>query len=97
MFFCGLDFGTTNTKAVLLDEAMKLCGVVTLPIEPQAIPDQRSAQVWMDHLNHAFASFQYADLIKNEKVILSMTAQGGTFVVLDAQNSPVSAAVSLVG
>jgi sugar (pentulose or hexulose) kinase len=92
MLYCGLDFGTTNTKAVLLDEAMRLRGLVTLPIGSSAVSDQLSANVWLDHFYRILDYFQASGVIKGEKVILSISAQGGSFVVINKQNQPISPA-----
>jgi sugar (pentulose or hexulose) kinase len=97
MLFCGIDFGTTNTKAVLLDEAMELRGAVTFPVGLQECPGRLSAQVWLDHFYRVLEYFQDADMIKKEKVVLSIAAQGGSFVLLDGQFEPISPAYSWLG
>lgn len=97
MLYCGLDFGTTNTKAVLLDESMRLGGTVSLPIGPQEDSCRLSASIWLEHFYRIIEHFQNAGLIKNEKVALSIAAQGGSFVILDRQFEPISPAYLWTG
>ncbi len=90
MLFCGIDFGTTNTKAVLTDDRMTLLDRVTLGVPSQPF----SAQTWLDHFYKIFENFQSNGMIKGETVACGLTAQGGSFVLLDSKFIPVSPACS---
>jgi len=89
MIYCGIDFGTTNTKAVLVDDQTTLLGRVTLEVKGSS-----NAQVWIDHINKVCEIFASSHLIRGEKVVCSLTSQGGSFVLLDKKYDPISPAFS---
>ena len=90
--FCGIDFGTTNTKAVLLDQEMSLLGRMTLPVK-----DFRSTGmelIWDVHLQEIMRFFKSEGLTNGNKVLGSIASQGGTFVFLDENFRPLIDPVS---
>jgi sugar (pentulose or hexulose) kinase len=94
MLFCGIDFGTTNTKAVLVDAEMSLLGRVSFEVPAAGPGHPFSAQTWLDHFYKVFDYFKSIDAIRGEKVACSLTAQGGSFVFLDSKFIPISPARS---
>jgi sugar (pentulose or hexulose) kinase len=97
MFYCGLDFGTTNTKAVLFDEQMMPCRSVSLSIGSKESSDWLSAEIWLDQLYEILEYFQKSDVLKGEKIVLSIAAQGGSFVIINKHNQPISPAYLWTG
>jgi len=86
MLFFGLDIGTTNSKAVLLDGDGGLLDRITISISQ----DSESAMRWYDIFSKALDYFQDQGFLRGEKIIGSVTAQGGTFVLLNERFQPVS-------
>ena len=81
MLFCGIDIGTTNTKAILVD----ICGLVVdrmaIGQQPRADMHRIDAQVWYQHFCEVMEKF--CPYFVNESVYVSLTTQGGSFTVLD--------------
>lgn len=90
MLFCGIDLGTTNSKAVLLDEFLTVVEVFGISHEHRVDVDRLDADVWMRHFNAVLKAF--ARHFKGHKVYLSLTTQGGSFVLLDSDYRPVDKA-----
>jgi sugar (pentulose or hexulose) kinase len=92
MVFCGIDIGTTGTKAVVLaqdghvlDEAAFLA-----PVGAGAA----GAAYWHDHFCRVMDFFVGRDRFVGEEIVCSVTGQGGSFAFLDEQYRPVGAACS---
>jgi sugar (pentulose or hexulose) kinase len=94
MLFCGIDFGTTNTKAVLVDAEMTLLGRVSFEVPAAGPGHPLSAQTWLDHFYKVFDYFKSIGAIRGEKVACSLTTQGGSFVFLDSKFIPIFPACS---
>jgi len=90
--FFGLDLGTTNTKAVLLDQNGELLARLTITANSQGVAN--SALIWYEHFCQALDYFQSQGHLREQKIICSITAQGGTFVLLDNNFEPISRAYS---
>ena len=89
MVFCGIDIGTTNTKAVVLDCEGNLLDRVNI-----AAQDQRDAKTWYEHFCRVMDYFASRGHFTGQETACSVTAQGGTFVLLDDSFKPVSPAYS---
>lgn len=91
MIFCGIDIGTTNTKAVLINNENQLIGSISLPIES----DNSDPKIrWYEHFCKVFDYFSSKNLLVDGKTACSITSQGGSFVLLDKQFRPVSRSYS---
>ncbi len=84
VFFCGIDFGTTNTKAVLVDSAGHLLDSVSMATCPARKPD------FYGLFGKVMGSFGSSHGLSDAKVVCSITAQGGSFALLDENFKPVS-------
>jgi len=97
MLYCGIDIGTTNTKAVLLDDEYGLRGRVSIacpePDKNGTIP----SGLWHEHFVKVMEEFKGRNLFGKEHVICSITGQGGSFVLLDKGYKPVSPSYSWTG
>ena len=92
MVFCGIDIGTTNTKAVLIDsDGILLDRVSIVEKSPQAGIE---TVVWHKHFCDIFDYFASKGHFSDNKVICSITTQGGSFVLLDKKFNPISRAYS---
>ena len=89
MVFCGIDIGTTNTKAVVLDCEDNLLDCVNIAAE-----NQRDAKTWYEHFCQVLDYFSSRGHFSGQEIACSVTAQGGTFVLLDDSFKPVSPAYS---
>jgi len=92
MIFCGIDIGTTNTKAVLIDTDGELIDGICIATGPTEASIR--AIKWYEHFCGVFDYFASKGHIADHKVICSITAQGGSFVLLDEKFAPVSRAYS---
>lgn len=84
MVFCGIDIGTTNTKAVLIDQENKLLNIANFPSK------QTGKKVWYNQFCAVLDYFHSQGYLNNEKVICSLTTQGGSFILVDKHFSPLS-------
>jgi len=82
MVFCGLDIGTTHTKAVLLDRNGFLVDTLRLSAETKTDWYKLFCQV----LDYFSSQGHFVD----KEIVCSVTGQGGSFVLLDNQYQPVS-------
>ena len=89
MVFCGIDIGTTNTKAVVLDCEGNLLDSVSIPAA-----NQSDAKMWYEHFCRAMDYFASGGHFSGQEITCSVTAQGGTFVLLSKNFKPVSPAYS---
>jgi len=92
MVFCGIDIGTTSTKAVVLDRDGQSLDEVTLPAPAGA---GGTAQVyWYEHFCRVMDHFASGGRFRGEEIVCSVTGQGGSFVLIDDRCQPVSPACS---
>lgn len=94
MRFCGVDIGTTNTKAVLVDEDMNLLDCLSLPVCYPAGTYQLPGSVWYDHFLQVLDRFAAGGRLNGQSLACSVTGQGGSFVMVDEAYQPVSPAYS---
>jgi gluconokinase len=92
MVFCGVDIGTTNTKAVVLDSAGQVMDEVTLPA-PACAGEGREVY-WYEHFSRVLDFFAGRGRFQGEEIACSVTGQGGSFVLLDDQLEPMGDAHS---
>ena len=90
--FCGIDFGTTNTKAVVLDQDLLLLDRITLPVKDFSATGREL--IWYTHFKEIIRFFKSQGLLDGNKVVCSITSQGGTFVFLDENFKPIAEPVS---
>ena len=90
MLFCGIDIGTTNTKAIVIDEDAKPRGKVHLSGAINTRNGTFSAELWYNHFCQILEEFNSQGLMSDEKVFCSITSQGGSFTLLDGKYKPVS-------
>ena len=92
MIFCGIDIGTTNTKAILIDSEGGLLDRANITVE-RSDSGVETAN-WYEHFCGIFDYFSSKGHFADSKVICSITAQGGSFILLDEKFNPVSRAYS---
>ncbi len=88
MLFCGVDIGTTNTKAVLADKDFNLISTVNIPLAKEHLSGRVNADVWLNQFYEPIKYFKQKGFIRNEKLICGLSVQGGSFVCLDKYNMP---------
>jgi len=84
MVFCGIDIGTTNTKAIVLDEDGRVIDETTL-----AAPIAQGDVYWYEHFRRIMDHFAERGRFAGEPIACSVTGQGGSFVLLDDRYRPV--------
>jgi len=84
MWYCGIDIGTSSTKAVLLDREGAVRDQLTLPA-----PSDRGDVYWYDHLCRVLDRFAGARPLETEEMACSVTGQGGSFVLTNREFQPV--------
>ncbi|HQN32894.1 MAG TPA: FGGY family carbohydrate kinase [Sedimentisphaerales bacterium] len=84
MVFCGIDIGTTSTKGIVLDERGRVVDEATLPT-----PMASARTYWYEHFCRIMQLFAERGQFADRSVACSVTGQGGSFVLLDAQHQPV--------
>jgi len=89
MFFIGVDIGTTNTKAVLIDSDLEIRDRLTIQ---NAVPSgsKRLADIYYSNFCNILGHFNNSRLICGQKVFCSITSQGGSFLLLDSENQPLT-------
>jgi len=87
MVFCGIDIGTTNTKAILLDEDCRVIAETTV-----AAPSAPGGVYWCEHFRRILDEFAERGRFAGEPIACSVTGQGGSFVLLDNRYRPVGSA-----
>jgi sugar (pentulose or hexulose) kinase len=90
MVFCGIDIGTTSTKAVVLDRDGQVLDDAAFAA-PAATAD-RGTVYWHEHFCRAMDHFAARGRFQGEEIACSVTGQGGSFVLTDDRFQPVSAA-----
>jgi sugar (pentulose or hexulose) kinase len=88
MVFCGIDIGTTSTKAVVLDRDGRVIDETTLPA-----PATGEAY-WHQHFCQVMDCFNQRGRFQGEEIACSVTGQGGSFVLTDEAFRPVGDACS---
>ncbi|MHC4122943.1 MAG: FGGY family carbohydrate kinase [Planctomycetota bacterium] len=94
MVFCGIDIGTTNTKAVLLDRDGTLLGSLTVTEKFDIGTREKTKILWYEYFSRVLDDFSAKGHFANQKVVCSVTAQGGTFVLVNNNFEPTSRAFS---
>ncbi|MEN6387070.1 MAG: FGGY family carbohydrate kinase [Phycisphaerales bacterium] len=95
MLFCGIDLGTTNTKAVIVDEDLRMLDKITISLPLIGDRCTSDANVWQSHFCRIIEYFGSRGLInKSNKVACCISAQGGTFILLDDKYRAVAPACS---
>ncbi|MFA5863752.1 MAG: FGGY family carbohydrate kinase [Phycisphaerae bacterium] len=94
MLFCGIDIGTSNTKAVVIDAEGELRGRITIPLGVESRKDEFPAAVWVDHFQKALNFLASQSRSDDQSLCVGITAQGGSMVLLDEEYQPISTAMS---
>lgn len=95
MLFCGIDMGTTNTKAVIIDEDMTVLDKMSICLPVIGDSCNSDANVYYSHFCKIIEYFGSRGLLKkSNKVACCISAQGGTFVLLDNKFRTVTPACS---
>ncbi len=97
MLFCGIDIGTTNTKAVFADENFNLIDKVNMPLSRDCLASRIDASVWLDQFYEPIRYFLKNNPLGKEKLICGISVQGGSFVCLDSNNRPIDKGFSWTG
>jgi len=97
MLLCGIDIGTTNTKAVVVDEDLSLLANVILPLPNEYCCDRPAGTVWLEQFRRPIEYFDARGVFEDQKVVCGITTQGGSFTCLDNSYKPVTAAFSWTG
>jgi sugar (pentulose or hexulose) kinase len=88
MLYVGIDMGTSYTKAILLGNELELLEKASLPADCGS-----DAEQWYRHFTEVIEYFCARGFV-SDKLICSIAAQGGTFVLLDSGFTAVSRACS---
>jgi sugar (pentulose or hexulose) kinase len=88
MIFCGIDIGTTSTKAVMLDRDGRVLDEMSLPA-----PATREVY-WYEHFGQVLDFFTRRGRLGGEEIACSVTGQGGSFVLTDEAFRPVGGVCS---
>ena len=80
MVFCGIDIGTTNTKAVALGGDGQVLDEVALSAPAGA---GAAEAYWYQHFSRVMDYFGAKGRFAGEQMACSVTGQGGSFVLLD--------------
>lgn len=85
MIYCGIDIGTTNTKAVLIDSGGVLIDTANISADFGA-----ESVGWYESFCGIFDYFDSKGHFSDNSIVCSITTQGGSFVLLDGKFDPVS-------
>jgi len=85
MVFCGIDIGTTNTKTVLVSLEGLLLDSAVFPAPESNVP-----KTLVDRFEACLDYFKFRGHFFGQDIVCSITAQGGTFVLLNPDLEPVS-------
>ncbi len=88
MVFCGIDIGTTSTKAVVLDPDGHVLEDVAFPTRAGA--GGAGMVYWHEHFCRVMDHFAARGRFRGEQIVCSVTGQGGSFVLLDDRYRPVN-------
>jgi gluconokinase len=92
MVFCGIDIGTTSTKAVVLGGDGQVLEEVTFPAPTSTEAAGRA--YWYQHFCLVMDFFGGRGHFAGQQIACSVTGQGGSFVLLDEGYRPVGSACS---
>jgi sugar (pentulose or hexulose) kinase len=92
MVFCGIDIGTTSTKAVVLARDGQMLDEVAFPAPVST--DGAAQAYWFEHFCRVMDHFASRGRFRGEEIACSVTGQGGSFVLTDDKFQPVSPACS---
>jgi sugar (pentulose or hexulose) kinase len=81
MLFCGIDIGTTNTKALLVDGNGLIINRMVIGQRQRPDMHRIDAQVWYQQFCNVMDNF--CPHFLNETVYVSLTTQGASFALLD--------------
>jgi sugar (pentulose or hexulose) kinase len=81
MLFCGIDIGTTNTKALLVNSGGLIIDRMVIGQQPQVDIHRIDANIWYQHFCAVMEKFH--SHFVNESVYVSMATQGSSFALLD--------------
>jgi sugar (pentulose or hexulose) kinase len=89
MLFCGIDIGTTSTKAVVVDGDGHVLDEVSFlaPVDAAA-----TEAYWYHHFCRVMDSLVARGRLAGEQIACSVTGQGGSFAFLDEGYHPVGRA-----
>jgi len=88
MVFCGIDVGTTGTKAVALDRDGRV-------LDEMALPAPATGEAyWYEHFCQVLDCLAHRGRFRDRGIACSVTGQGGSFVLTDGSFHAVSAACS---
>ncbi len=85
MVFCGIDIGTTGTKAVVLDRDGRVLDETSF-LASEAPAGQA---YWYEHFCRVMDFFAARGRFVGEQIACSVTGQGGSFVLVDDAHHPV--------
>ena len=93
----GIDLGTTAVKATAVDARGKVVAFGSAPTRlitgPGGLVEQDVAEIWQDVVKAVRAAFAGGSLGGDVRAI-SLSSQGGTLILLDANGTPVCNAIS---
>jgi sugar (pentulose or hexulose) kinase len=92
MVFCGIDIGTTNTKAVVLAGDGQVLDETTVPAPATTGPVGKA--YWYAHFCQVMDFFGGRSRFAGQQIACSVTGQGGSFVLLDEGYRPVGSVCS---
>ena len=96
MLFCGIDIGTTNIKAVLLNGNGAVLDYVTITSGIDQSCQNVHAEQWYESFSRIMDQFCARSRAGAKKIYCSVTSQGGTVVFLNKDLLPAGPPVSWV-
>jgi len=90
MLFCGIDIGTTNTKAILLNHSGLVIDRLVISQQERADMHRIDVHIWYQHFSAVME--QFCPHFANESVYVSLATQGASFALLDKNFEPVTPA-----
>ena len=90
MLFCGLDIGTTNVKAVLIDDQGKLLAKTFLDATPSAGTKKPNSGNWNALCESSLDRLLEQITPTTADIYCSVTTQGGSFLILNHDFRPIS-------
>lgn len=92
MYYCGIDIGTTNTKAILIDDDLRIVSRYH-GANSCSLPGKKThAGDWYRDFCKAMDYFAEQGCFKDRPIFCSLTGQGGSFALLNGRFQPVSRA-----
>ncbi len=96
MLTCGVDLGTSNTKSVLIDEDLNIIDKVNFPIEEKNLKTRVNPKSWLEQFHTPIKHFAQKHHLR-EKLLCSISTQGGSFALLDKNRKPIDEGFSWTG